>query len=114
MTFSTPLTFAALSATAFALFPATNAVTEPPSFWAATTAEREEAFKLPSLCSKIANEDNNLASSRRWDVEKRCKSLVWALNCLKTVLPVTDAMASSTIDRTNTRNRKIKQCKDEN
>jgi hypothetical protein len=62
-TFSTPETFEASSATDFMLGPATNAVTDPPSFCAAVTAPREACTSLPSFCSRIASDDRRRASA---------------------------------------------------
>ena len=60
MTFSTPSTLAASSATDLTLLPATNPWMEPPSFFAAVMALRDPWFSWPSLCSRIANVDSNL------------------------------------------------------
>lgn len=83
--FSNPFTLAASSATALILLPAMKPVTEPPNFCAAVTADSDEVFSFPSLCSNTANDDNNLARAERWGTVVACDGLRNVLACRKAV-----------------------------
>lgn len=86
--FSIPATLAASSATPLILLPATNPVTDPPSFWAAVTAPSEPWLSLPSFCSKTASEDSNRAKADRDATGVGVfLALNWVLACRRTEEP---------------------------
>lgn len=70
-------------------------VTEPPSVCAAVTADSDEVFSFPSLCSKTANDDNNLARAERWGTVVACDGRRDVLACRKVVDRAIECMATA-------------------